>query len=55
MSRVIEENGRRSAEKELWSDKKRTIFGLPISFTKYTLTDTRLINSVNPCHHPLNH
>ena len=43
MSRVIEENGRRSAEKELWSDKKRTIFGLPISFTKYTLTDTRLI------------
>lgn len=22
MSRVIEENGRRSAEKELWSDKK---------------------------------
>ena len=43
MSRIIEENGRRSTEKELWADKKRTIFGLPISFTKYTLTDTRLI------------
>ena len=28
MSRVIEENGRRSTEKELWSDKKRTIFHL---------------------------
>ena len=37
MSRVIEENGRRSAEKELWSDKKRTIFGLPISFTNIHL------------------
>lgn len=43
MSRILEENGRRSTEKELWSDRKRTIFGLPISFTKYTLTDTRLI------------
>ena len=27
---------------KLWSDKKRTIFGLPISFTKYTLTGERL-------------
>ena len=28
---------------ELWSDKKRTIFGLPLSFTKYTLTDEKLL------------
>ncbi len=26
----------------IWSDRKRTIFGLPLSFTKYTLTDDRL-------------
>ncbi|XME03166.1 PH domain-containing protein [Lachnospiraceae bacterium C1.1] len=26
----------------LWSDKKRTLFGLPLSFTKYTLSDDRL-------------
>lgn len=31
-------------EKEVWMDKKRlTIFALPISFTKYVLTSTRLI------------
>lgn len=41
MSRVIEENGRRSAEKELWSDKeKKQYLDFQISFTKYTLTDT---------------
>ncbi|MFT3951583.1 MAG: PH domain-containing protein [Oscillospiraceae bacterium] len=27
----------------LWSDKKRTIFGLPISFTRYFLTESKLI------------
>lgn len=27
----------------IWSDRKRTLFGLPLSFTKYTLTDERLI------------
>ena len=27
----------------LWSDRKRPIFGLPLSFTKYTLTEERLI------------
>lgn len=27
----------------LWKDKKRTIFGLPLSFTKYTLTEEKLI------------
>lgn len=43
MSRIHEEVGKRVAEKELWSDRKRTILGLPISFTKYKLTDTRLI------------
>lgn len=26
----------------LWSDKKRTLFGLPLSFTKYMLTEDRL-------------
>lgn len=26
----------------LWSDKKRTLFGLPISFTKYALNEERL-------------
>ena len=25
----------------LWSDKKRTLFGLPISFTKYALNEER--------------
>ena len=28
--------------KEVWSDKKRTIFGLPLSFTKYILDEERL-------------
>ena len=27
----------------IWEDKKRPIFGLPISFTKYQLTETNLI------------
>ncbi len=27
----------------LWTDKKRTIFGLPISFTRYFLTETKFI------------
>ena len=26
----------------IWSDRKRTLFGLPLSFTKYTLTEDRL-------------
>lgn len=31
-------------EKILWTDRKRhTIFSLPLSFTKYTLTETKLI------------
>lgn len=29
--------------KFLWTDKKRTIFGLPISFTTYKLTEERLL------------
>ncbi len=32
-------------ENVLWSDKKRTIFGLPLSFTKYELTEDRLFIS----------
>ena len=27
----------------IWKDRKRPIFGLPISFTKYMLTDEKLI------------
>lgn len=31
-------------EKQLWQDKKRSaIFGLPLSFTRYCLTETKLI------------
>ena len=26
----------------IWSDRKRTLFGLPLSFSKYTLTEDRL-------------
>jgi uncharacterized membrane protein YdbT with pleckstrin-like domain len=29
-----------------WSDRKRTLFGLPWSFTKYRLTKTRLISEI---------
>ena len=29
--------------KILWSDRKRTLFGLPWSFTKYTLTEEKLL------------
>ena len=27
----------------IWTDKKRTIFGLPLSFTRYFITETKLI------------
>lgn len=27
----------------IWSDKKHTIFGLPLSFTTYTMTEEKLI------------
>ncbi len=27
----------------IWSDKKRTLFGLPLSFTTYYLTETKFI------------
>lgn len=27
----------------IWTDKKRTLFGLPLSFTRYFLTETKLI------------
>ncbi len=29
-------------EKVLWKDRKRTIFGLPLSFTRYKLTQEKL-------------
>ena len=28
--------------KEVWSDKKRTLFGMPLSFTSYALSEDRL-------------
>ncbi len=31
--------------KHVWTDKKRTLFGLPISFTRYYLTETKLITT----------
>lgn len=30
----------------IWTDKKRTIFGLPISFTRYFLTENKFITRV---------
>lgn len=30
----------------VWTDKKRTIFGLPLSFTRYYLTETKFITKV---------
>lgn len=30
-------------ENYVWKDKKRTLFGLPLSFTKYKLTDEKLL------------
>lgn len=27
----------------IWTDKKRTLFGLPLSFTRYFLTETKLV------------
>lgn len=27
----------------IWNDRKRTIFGLPLSFTKYTMTEEKLL------------
>lgn len=27
----------------IWSDRKRTLFGLPLSFTKYTITEEKLL------------
>lgn len=32
-----------SQKNNLWSDKKRTLFGLPLSFTRYTLTSEKLL------------
>lgn len=29
--------------KNVWTDKKRTIFGLPLSFTRYTLREDKLL------------
>ena len=32
--------------KYVWTDKKRTLFGLPLSFTRYYLTSTKFITRV---------
>ncbi len=31
------------SEKIIWKDRKRTLFGLPWSFTRYSLTENKLI------------
>ena len=31
------------SENSIWTDKKRPVFGLPISFTRYILTEKKLI------------
>lgn len=39
----LERKGEDMAERNvIWSDRKRTLFGLPLSFTKYILTEDRL-------------
>lgn len=30
----------------IWTDKKRTLFGLPLSFTRYFLTENKFITRV---------
>ncbi len=30
----------------IWTDKKRTVFGLPISFTRYYITETKFITRI---------
>ena len=30
----------------VWSDKKRTLFGLPLSFTRFFITETKFITSI---------
>lgn len=34
---------KKNAFEYVWTDKKRTLFGLPISFTRYYLTETKFI------------
>lgn len=40
---IMQTTEAKSETNVLWSDKKRTLFGLPISFTKYMLTERKLI------------
>lgn len=35
-----------SSDNYLWKDRKRSIFGLPLSFTRYALTNEKLIIDV---------
>ncbi|MBD5146505.1 MAG: PH domain-containing protein [Ruminococcus sp.] len=36
-------NNSNSGYEIIWTDKKRTLFGLPLSFTKYILTEKKFI------------
>lgn len=36
-------NNSNSGYETLWTDKKRTLFGLPLSFTRYILTEKKFI------------
>lgn len=40
---ILAIQGDKVDEEHVWTDKKHTIFGLPISFTRYILTDRKLI------------
>ena len=35
--------GKKAQFDYIWTDKKRTIFGLPISFTRYFITEKKII------------
>lgn len=36
-------NMEKNSNNYIWKDRKRPIFGLPLSFTKYTLTDDKIL------------
>lgn len=42
ISMIIKKLGREEDKMVIWKDRKRTLFGLPWSFTKYELTNEKL-------------
>ncbi len=43
---MAKKNKKNTEENIIWQDRKRGIFGLPLSFTRYALTDEKLIIDV---------